>query len=96
MNRKYFSNKNLSLADEEELDCIPIIGLTVGMKVVALDKPWEESSFPFRELIIKSQQDIELLRDECRNVYVSRDDDSSGMVIASGKSGKVVRKHDWG
>lgn len=47
-----------------------IEGLTVGMYVTRLDRPWVETEFPFQGLKISDQAEIEMLRKYCHYVYV--------------------------
>ena len=49
---------------------IDVNDLQVGMFVVELDKPWEESSFMFQGLEIKSQSDVLAVQKECSFVWV--------------------------
>lgn len=44
--------------------------LSVGMYVCDLDRPWVESSFLFQGFEIKSQDEIQTLRKECKFVYI--------------------------
>lgn len=55
---------------------MPVADLRVGMFVVELDKPWEESSFMFQGLDIKSSKEILALQKECTYVYVDFDEQS--------------------
>ncbi len=52
------------------LEKIPVDQLRIGMYVRELDKPWEESSFMFQGLEIKTQQDVLAVQRECAFVYV--------------------------
>ena len=51
-----------------------VADLRVGMFVVELDKPWEESSFMFQGLEIKSPADVLAVQKECRVVWVDYDE----------------------
>jgi len=53
---------------------IDVADLRVGMFVVELDKPWEESSFMFQGLEIKSATDIQAVQKECSHVWVDFDE----------------------
>jgi len=53
---------------------LPVKDLRVGMLVVELDKPWEESSFMLQGLDIKSSNEILQLQQECEYVYVDYDE----------------------
>ena len=44
--------------------------LTVGMYIVELDIPWEESPFLFQGFLIESEHDIHMVADVCRWVVV--------------------------
>ena len=48
--------------------------LRVGMFVVELDKPWEESSFMFQGLELKSPADVLSVQKECSFVWVDYDE----------------------
>ncbi|MGB0866363.1 MAG: DUF3391 domain-containing protein [Granulosicoccaceae bacterium] len=91
--RRFFTNKEIHApVNKADLDCIPVIGLTIGMEVILLDKPWEESRFSSRGFTIKTLHDIEQLREECQKVYISRGEDAAGMFIA----GNQPKGHNWG
>lgn len=49
---------------------IPVGKLEIGMHVVALDRPWEETNFLLQGFIIESQQDIQELQRQCRQVVI--------------------------
>ncbi|NND92713.1 MAG: HD-GYP domain-containing protein [Granulosicoccus sp.] len=53
---------------------IDVKDLRVGMFVVELDKPWEESSFMFQGLEIKSPADVLAVQKECSTVWVDYDE----------------------
>lgn len=53
---------------------INVKDLRVGMLVVELDKPWEESSFMFQGLEIQSAADILAVQNECAHVWVDYDE----------------------
>lgn len=59
----------------EKLD---VKDLRVGMFVVELDKPWEESSFMFQGLEIQTTADIQAVQKECSFVWVDYDEFSLG------------------
>lgn len=48
--------------------------LRIGMFVVELDKPWEESSFMFQGLDLKSPSDVLAVQKECSFVWVDYDE----------------------
>lgn len=49
---------------------ISIQGLTVGMFVSRLDKPWIETPFPIEGIVVKSDADIAKLQRTCSHVWV--------------------------
>ena len=49
---------------------ISIQGLTVGMFVSRLDKPWIETPFPLQGIVVKSDADIAKLQRTCSHVWV--------------------------
>ncbi len=53
---------------------IDVADLRVGMFVVELDKPWEESGFMFQGLELKSATDIQAVQKECSHVWVDYDE----------------------
>lgn len=87
-----FLNSTLTYGLEDSAK-MPIIGLSVGMRVVALDKPWEESAFKRTPFVIESQSDIEALREECEFVYVEQEQDTVGMSIVRPGSKKVSKSN---
>lgn len=44
--------------------------LEIGMQVVKLDRPWEETSFLLQSFIIKSKEEIFELQEQCNHVWV--------------------------
>ncbi|MFP6798133.1 MAG: HD-GYP domain-containing protein [Pseudomonas sp.] len=60
------------MADEAKPDRIKVDAaqLTVGMYVVELDRPWTDTTFLFQGFRIRQQQDIRLLQEVCRYVWV--------------------------
>ncbi len=57
--------------------------LRVGMFVVELDKPWEESSFMFQGLELKSPSDVIAVQKECKYVFVDYDEFSLGKGVSA-------------
>ena len=53
---------------------IDVKDLRVGMFVVELDKPWEESGFMFQGLELKSPSDVLAVQKECEYVFVDYDE----------------------
>ena len=53
---------------------IDVKDLRIGMFVVELDKPWEESSFMFQGVELKSPADVLAVQKECSFVWVDYDE----------------------
>ena len=53
---------------------VDVADLRVGMFVVELDKPWEESGFMFQGVELKSATDIQAVQSECKFVWVDFDE----------------------
>lgn len=49
---------------------IDVAQLSIGMYVVELDRPWTETSFLFQGFRIRQQQEIRLLQEVCKHVWV--------------------------
>tara|TARA_B100001971_G_scaffold214770_1_gene254221 strand:+ start:1868 stop:3157 length:1290 start_codon:yes stop_codon:yes gene_type:complete len=49
---------------------LTVAELTVGMYVVELDIPWEESPFLFQGFLLESEKDIHMVQDHCKSVWV--------------------------
>ena len=49
---------------------IDVAQLTIGMYVTELDRPWTETSFLFQGFRIRQQQEIRLLEQVCKHVWV--------------------------
>lgn len=70
-NRDKAAKRRIHAQDKmRRLEKIPVDQLRIGMYVRELDKPWEESSFMFQGLDIKTQQDILAVQAECHFVWV--------------------------
>jgi len=49
---------------------LPVSDLQLGMHVVKLDRPWEETSFLIQGFIIQSNEELVQIQSQCRTVYV--------------------------
>lgn len=49
---------------------IDVAQLTIGMYVIELDRPWTETSFLFQGFRISQQEEIRLLQEACKHVWV--------------------------
>ncbi|NWA23839.1 HD-GYP domain-containing protein [Pseudomonas gingeri] len=49
---------------------IEVAQLAIGMQIEALDRPWEETTFSFREFRIRREEELRLLRENCEYVWV--------------------------
>ena len=62
--RKFRVNKRHT---RKQLD---VSELTVGMYIVELDRPWQDSPFLFQGFLLESDFDIQMVQDVCRWVFV--------------------------
>jgi len=49
---------------------IDVSELRVGMHVVRLDRPWEETDFLIQGFVVQRQEDIDALQSQCRKVVI--------------------------
>lgn len=49
---------------------IPVSDLRIGMQVIRLDCPWEETNFLLQGFVIRSQDDIDALQSQCQRVVI--------------------------
>lgn len=49
---------------------IPVHELRIGMHVIRLDRPWEETDFLLQGFVIKSEAEIDALRTQCQRVMI--------------------------
>lgn len=56
--------------------CLNVNQLVVGMHVVELDRPWEESPFLFQGFTLENVHDISLVKNTCQYVYVDAVEES--------------------
>jgi len=49
---------------------VDVIDLVIGMHVVRLDRPWEETNFLLQGFVIENQADIDSLRTQCEFVFI--------------------------
>lgn len=58
------------MASELEERCIDVTDLQIGMFVCRLDRPWEQTPFPLQGVLLRSEDDIDAIRELCQFVYV--------------------------
>ncbi|MCB1754073.1 MAG: HD-GYP domain-containing protein [Gammaproteobacteria bacterium] len=70
--RKPASRNRIKHAQDKKnrFEKIPVDQLRIGMYVRELDIPWEESSFLFQGIDVKTQQDILDVQRQCKHVWV--------------------------
>jgi putative nucleotidyltransferase with HDIG domain len=49
---------------------IPVTELRIGMHVVRLDRPWEETTFLLQGFIVQKQEDVDALQQQCDRVVI--------------------------
>jgi HD-GYP domain-containing protein (c-di-GMP phosphodiesterase class II) len=52
---------------------VEIAGLEFGMYVAELDRPWTETPFMFQGFVLRSEEELTMLRKHCQYVYVDDD-----------------------
>ena len=60
-------NKSHQEIVETQLD---VAELAIGMHVVRLDRPWEDTDFLIQGFVIKDQSEIDALRAQCGFVFI--------------------------
>jgi HD-GYP domain-containing protein (c-di-GMP phosphodiesterase class II) len=68
---------------------IPVSQLRFGMFVVELDRPWTETPFTFQGFLVKTEKQLELLRELCKKVYVDPERSDAGTVALLHASGTI-------
>src|SRR4030042_139664 len=61
--------------------------LRIGMYVCELDRPWRETPFMFQGFEIRTEEELETLRQHCRTVFIIAND-ADGMVLAKRASAR--------
>ncbi|WP_347989892.1 HD-GYP domain-containing protein [Methylomonas sp. AM2-LC] len=64
------TNNHHHVIDTIELKKIDVQDLQIGMFVSELDRPWLETNFWFQGFLLKNQQDIQAVQDQCHYVYI--------------------------
>lgn len=49
---------------------IPVSQLTIGMHVIRLDRPWEDTDFLLQGFIIRDEEDLFAVQTQCQTVFV--------------------------
>lgn len=61
---------------------VSVDNLEIGMHVVALDRPWEETPFLLQGFVIKSQLEVQELCRHCSSVYIQVSIENAGQFKA--------------
>ncbi len=69
-NKKKKSNSKINTYASLEKVYTPVNQLVVGMYVVELDRPWLETSFLFQGFELKSEAEIQDVKNTCEYVYI--------------------------
>lgn len=59
---------------------MPVAELQFGMYVYELDRPWSETPFVFQRFVLKTQQQLEVLRKYCKHVFVDTEGEPAARV----------------
>ena len=70
---------------------IDVSELRVGMHVVRLDRPWEETDFLLQGFVIQRQDDIDALQSQCRRVVIEGKVKNTESEIPQAKSRTSVK-----
>ena len=65
---------------------VAVDDLAIGMYVAKLDRPWTETPFLFQGFVIREQQEMLLLQEHCRSVWVDAKQSIGGSVQQMGKA----------
>lgn len=74
---------------------VSVDNLEIGMHVVALDRPWDETPFLLQGFVIKSQQEVQELCRYCSSVYIQVSIENAGQFKANlaGKPPSITAPH---
>lgn len=64
--------------------------LKIGMYVCELDRPWRETPFLFQGFVIRSQDEVDLLRRHCRTVYVLKGEAARNVALQRDRNGRTT------
>ncbi len=59
---------------------LPVADLQFGMYVYELDRPWSETPFVFQRFVLKTQQQLDVLRKYCKHVFVDTEGEPTARV----------------
>ncbi len=62
---------------------IDVDELSIGMHVVRLDRPWEDTNFLIQGFVIRDNEEIQALRAQCRHVFIEGRVETSATPRAS-------------
>lgn len=65
---------------------VAVDDLAIGMYVAKLDRPWTETPFLFQGFLIREQQEMRMLQEYCRSVWVDAKQSTGGSVQQMGKA----------
>ena len=67
-----------------ELKQIPVDELQLGMYVSKLDRPWTETPFVFQGFILRSQKQIDVMKQFCAHVFVDPEKETPKQELTAG------------
>lgn len=62
---------------------VPVSELEIGMHVVRLDRPWLETNFLLQGFVIRTEDELRALREQCEYVYVEGDVSAKASAASS-------------
>jgi HD-GYP domain-containing protein (c-di-GMP phosphodiesterase class II) len=70
---------------------VPVESLEIGMEVVRLDIPWEDSDFLLQGFIISSEVDLQSLREQCQHVYIRAESETDKLIVSNKRSNRPAQ-----
>lgn len=74
-------------------DKMPVMGLSVGMRVVGLDRPWGQDGAPTESFTISSRREIDALRGVVQYVFVEREEPTGSQLELRRDAKRVSEAH---
>ena len=71
---------------------IEVTGLTLGMFVAELDRPWIDSPFMLQGFVLEDQADIDTMMSLCQHVYIDRTKSIGAHFVAATKQDVAIRR----
>lgn len=73
---------------------IPASEVTIGMHVVRLDRPWEETNFLLQGFIVQTPDEIHAIQEQCQSVFVEGKVERKA-VFEGNRASRIERSSSW-